>query len=151
MQVIMYAGGEFLTGDEIADALLEYSCALGEEDRAQLVQIPIREPDGTQTTARFLVGPASQIVAKAVSGDAEELVDEEVVARLRTLSRGSAFPRRPRSMSNSHGGQSCTTTTTCRSLPPPRQGSSHKDPVLRRSCATPTCCGALIVTASGAI
>ncbi|MDF2509708.1 MAG: hypothetical protein K0Q52_3567 [Microbacterium sp.] len=88
----MYADGEFLTDDEIADALLEYSCALGEEDRAQIVQIPIPESDGTQTTARFLVGPASQIVAKAVSSDAEKLVDEQAVARLRRLSRGLSFP-----------------------------------------------------------
>lgn len=88
----MYAGGEFLTGDDIADALLEYSRALGEEDQAQLVQIPIREPDGSHTTARFLIGPASQIVAKAVPADAYELVDEEVVARLRGLTRGLSFP-----------------------------------------------------------
>lgn len=92
MQLIMYAGGEFLTGDEIADALLEYSRALGEEDKAQLVQIPIRDSDGTQTTARFLIGPASQIVAKSVSSGSDELVDEEVVARLRSLTRGLNFP-----------------------------------------------------------
>lgn len=88
----MYAGGEFLTGDEIADALLEYSRALGEEDGAQLVQIPVREPDGSRTSARFLIGPASQIVAKMVSDGGEELVDEEVVARLRRLTRGLNYP-----------------------------------------------------------
>ncbi len=89
--MIMYAGGEFLTGDDIADALLEYSRALGEEDQAQLVQIPVREPDGSQTTARFLIGPASQIVAKAVPS-VDELVDKEVVARLRRLTRGLSYP-----------------------------------------------------------
>jgi hypothetical protein len=92
MQVITYAGGEFLTGDDIADALLEYSRALGEEDQAQLVQIPVREPDGSQTTARFLIGPASQIVAKAVPSGVDELVNDEVVARLRRLTRGLSFP-----------------------------------------------------------
>lgn len=92
MQIIMYAGGDFLTGDAIADALLEYSRALGEEDGAQLVEIPIRESDGSQTTARFLIGPASQIVAKAVSSDSDELVDVEVVERLRRLTRALSFP-----------------------------------------------------------
>jgi hypothetical protein len=92
MQMIVYAGGEFLTGDEIATALLEYSRALGEEDNAEIVEIPIVDDDGSRATARFLIGPASQIVTKSVRADSEELVDPEVVARLRLLTRGVSFP-----------------------------------------------------------
>ena len=90
--MIVYAGGEFLTGDEIATALLEYSRALGQEDTAQIVEIPIAEDDGSRATARFLIGPASQIVTKSVRAEAEELVDPEVVDRLRRLARGISFP-----------------------------------------------------------
>ena len=92
MQMIVYAGGEFLTGDEIAAALLEYSRALGQEDTAQIVEIPIAEGDGSRGTARFLIGPASQIVTKSVRADSGELIDPEVVDRLRRMTRSISFP-----------------------------------------------------------
>ena len=92
MQLIMYSGGEFLTGDDIAAALLEYSRALGQEDTAKIVEIPILEEDGSRTVATFLIGPASQIVTKAVRTDLDELVDADVVHRLRRLARAITHP-----------------------------------------------------------
>lgn len=90
--MIMYAGSEYLTGDEIANALLHYCRALGDEVRAEIVQIPVREPDDTVVTATFLIGPASQIVTKAVHGRGPELEDPQLVARLRELTRGTESP-----------------------------------------------------------
>lgn len=87
MQVIMYGGEEFLTGDEIADALLGYSRALGQEEQAEIVEIPVREDDGSTVSARFLIGPASQIIAKDVSDPGPELEDHDLVVRLRELTR----------------------------------------------------------------
>jgi hypothetical protein len=92
MRSIVYGGDEFLTGDDIADALLNYSRALGDEDRAEIIEIPVREPDGTVVSAKFLIGPASQIVAKAISGDGPELEDPELVRRLQELTRGVESP-----------------------------------------------------------
>lgn len=92
MQIIMYGGEEFLTGDDIADALLAYGRALGDEERAEIVQIPVREGDGTVVPAKFLIGPASQIVAKVVPGEAPELEDRELVLRLKELTRGVESP-----------------------------------------------------------
>lgn len=89
MQMIMYAGEEFVTGDAIADALLAYGRALGQEERAEIVEIPVREDDGSVTTAKFLIGPASQIVAKDVSVPGEEILDEE---RLELLTRHLESP-----------------------------------------------------------
>lgn len=88
----MYAGDEYLTGDAIADALLGYSRALGDDERAEIVEIPVREDDGTVVPAKFLIGPASQIVAKAVSGRGPEIEDEELVQRLQRLTRGVEAP-----------------------------------------------------------
>jgi hypothetical protein len=93
MQTIIYGGDTYLTGDEIADALLAYGRALGEDDRAELVEIPVREPDGAVVTAKFLIGPASQIVAKETPGEGPELEDPELVDRLRALTRGVESPR----------------------------------------------------------
>lgn len=90
--MIMYAGGEFLTGDEIANALLGYSRALGDENRAEIVEIPVRDSEGTVETARFLIGPASQIVARSVSGYGEELEDPDLVRRLSRLTVGTEAP-----------------------------------------------------------
>lgn len=92
MQTIIYGGDAYLTGDDIADALLAYGRALGEEDRAELVEIPVQEPDGGVVTAKFLIGPASQIVVKEVPGRGPELEDPALVERLRTLTRGVESP-----------------------------------------------------------
>ncbi|MBT2483521.1 MULTISPECIES: hypothetical protein [unclassified Microbacterium] len=93
MQTIMYAGDEYLTGDEIAYALLNYSRALGEENHAQVVEIPVREEDGSIARAKFLIGPASQIVAKSTPGHGPELEDEELVRQLKELTRNVESPR----------------------------------------------------------
>lgn len=94
--MISYAGREFLTGDDIAFALLELSRALGQEDTAEIVEIPIRDHDGLQLTAKFLIGPASQIVVTSVRDDPrgmEELTDTGLIARLRASTRDVSFPR----------------------------------------------------------
>lgn len=93
MHIIIYAGDEYLTGDEIADALMAYGRALSDEVRAEIVEIPVREPDGSVVSAKFLIGPASQIVAKSVPAQGSELEDDELVARLHRLVRGVESPR----------------------------------------------------------
>lgn len=84
---LAYAGSEFLTGDAIATALLDYSQALADAGTAGSVEIPIIGDDGTLTSATFLVGPASQIVATHAHTSHQELVDDEAVARIDGLTR----------------------------------------------------------------
>jgi len=83
----MYAGGEYLTGDEIALALLEYSESLAEVGEAAMVEIQIIADGDKRVQATFLIGPASQIVAIDVETHAGELVDDIVVEELRLLTR----------------------------------------------------------------
>ncbi|NYF17357.1 hypothetical protein HDC37_002185 [Microbacterium sp. AK009] len=87
MKVIVYAGSEFLTGDDLATALLEYSESLGAAHAAHIVEIPVREPDGSTVGATFLVGPASQIVVKDAPLSGAELSAPDVVAQLQSLTR----------------------------------------------------------------
>jgi hypothetical protein len=82
---IKYAGEELMTGDAIAEALLKYSEALAESGSASTVEIPTILDDGSRSTAKVLVGPASQIVAKPVESSFEELRDAEVVSRLSAM------------------------------------------------------------------
>src|SRR6476661_8776983 len=87
MKVLTYAGSQFLTGDDIAAAVMRYSEALAEQHTAANVEIPVVLSDGSRSTATFLVGPASQIVATDASVDGE-LTDPDVVERLNGLTRG---------------------------------------------------------------
>jgi len=80
MQRVNYAGGVFVTSDEVADALLEYAAVLANADRAATLDVPSAGDDGP-TTVKILVGPASQIVAEPVAGpdvdlDVDPFLDE---------------------------------------------------------------------------
>lgn len=83
--MIRYAGEALITGDEIADALLTLSVALAERGGASTVEIPTVSDDGTRSTVKVLVGPASQIVATPVESAFEELRDAHVVAHLSAM------------------------------------------------------------------
>ena len=87
MKLLIYAGDEYMTGDEIALELLKYSEALADNATAESVEIPILEPDGTRQSAIFLLGPASQIVAKNVDSGHDELVDPAAVEVLRARTK----------------------------------------------------------------
>ena len=87
MKGLVYAGGEYLTGDEIALAVLEYGEALAEVGSASMVEIPIIGEQGVLSHATFLLGPSSQIVATDAESAGDELVDEVVVEDLRLLTR----------------------------------------------------------------
>ncbi len=86
MERIYYAGDRFLTGTEVARALVEYAAALARQGSAAAIEIPVRHTDGTAGVVNFLVGPASQLVTESLHGDAgEEIVDEQLVERLQAL------------------------------------------------------------------
>lgn len=87
MQRIYYAGDHFLTGTEIANALVSYAAALAREGTAGAIEIPVRHEDDGQTgVVNFLVGPASQIMTEEVDARyGDEVRDKEVVKRLRAL------------------------------------------------------------------
>jgi len=87
VKLLIYAGDEYMTGDDIAIALLHYSEALAENDTAESVEIPILDADGSRQSAIFLLGPASQMVAKTIDVAYEELVDPDALEELRRRTR----------------------------------------------------------------
>jgi hypothetical protein len=76
MKRITYAGGSILTGDDVAEALLDYVTAhsLGEENVA--VDIRVLELDGTTRTHTLVLGPATQL---DVADVAEETLEGEAL------------------------------------------------------------------------
>jgi hypothetical protein len=82
MQRMYYCTGtSFLTGDDVADAVLEYAWVLAQYGRFDLVRVPTRRADGSDGSSTLLVGPSSQIstedVAAAEAGD--ELIAHQFV------------------------------------------------------------------------
>lgn len=87
MKTVIYAGSEFVTGDDIAAALLGCGRALAEAGEAEAVTVPTRGPDGSVVEVTVLIGPASQMVTRDAEAGREELVDEVAIARLDTIQR----------------------------------------------------------------
>lgn len=87
MKRIRYAGGSFLTGDAIADALLDYATALARAGTADHVIVPGLGADEAPTSVDVVVGPASQLIAEHEESGAEEPHHEEFVADLRRRTR----------------------------------------------------------------
>jgi hypothetical protein len=78
MRQVSYAGGTFVTGDRIADALLDYAVALANAARASTVDVPVAG-DGH---IRMLIGPASQVMSEVVEDAGPEPDGREFVEDL---------------------------------------------------------------------
>ncbi|WIB60163.1 hypothetical protein DEJ13_17250 [Curtobacterium sp. MCLR17_007] len=87
MKHINYDGSKILTGDDVADAVIEYAAALAGGDRADTVAVPAVAHDGTMTTTKILIGPASEVVVEDADEDELEMENDEFVARLRAAAR----------------------------------------------------------------
>jgi len=87
MKNIRYDGSVILTGDDVADAVIEYAAALSGGDRADTVEVPAVAPDGTMTTTKILIGPASELVVEDADEDELETDHTEFVTRLRSAAR----------------------------------------------------------------
>ncbi|MCA5924266.1 hypothetical protein [Curtobacterium oceanosedimentum] len=83
MKHIQYDRSSILTTDDVADAVIEYAAALAGGDRADTVSIPAVAADGTMTTTKVLIGPASQLVVEDAEEDELEGEHDQFVARLR--------------------------------------------------------------------
>ncbi|WP_127794063.1 hypothetical protein [Agromyces sp. LHK192] len=82
MHRIHYAGGELVTGDAIAEALIGLAAALARQHSAASVEIPVVGADGGIERAKLLLGPASQLVSEQLPGH-DDLDDAGTVAGLR--------------------------------------------------------------------
>lgn len=82
VKMIVYAGAELLTGDEIAIGVLRYCEALAGSVVAEIIEIPVREADGSLGVATLLVGPSSQMVVKSATSQWDEVHDVDVMRRL---------------------------------------------------------------------
>ena len=86
MKRILYAGGSFLTGDGIADAVLDYAAELANAGKAAKLVIPTLSLEQHRENVAMVVGPSSQLLAEPVVVG-HELTDDAFIAELRMRTR----------------------------------------------------------------
>ncbi len=83
MKYVIYGDNRVMTGDAIAEAVLDYAAALGENGTTDIVEIPTADEHGFGVTAEMLLGPASQVMTEPAPEDELEPEDEALVNELR--------------------------------------------------------------------
>jgi hypothetical protein len=82
VKYIVYGDNKVMTGDAIADAVLAYAAALGENGTTDIVEVPTCDEDGAAATAEMLLGPASQVMVEVAPDDELEPEDDDLVGEL---------------------------------------------------------------------
>jgi hypothetical protein len=92
---IQHAGGSVLTGDALADAVLDYARTLGNRHMLDVVDIPVINDHGESGQARMLIGSGIPLVSVTASSASPELVDQDAVNAIlrRTADKGVARAR----------------------------------------------------------
>jgi len=86
MKRIRYAGGSFVTGDAIADAMLDFAAELANAGKAAKLVVPSLDLEQRAEVVALVIGPSSQLLAEPVAGDSE-MLDEDFTAELRLRTR----------------------------------------------------------------
>jgi len=94
VKYIHYDATLILTGDLIADAVVDYAAALGANGRTDAISVPSVGDDGTVTRTLLLVGPSSELTVTVAPDDELEPEDPAFIRRLRDAAR-RAGPERP--------------------------------------------------------
>ncbi|GGK98146.1 hypothetical protein JOE58_003406 [Curtobacterium luteum] len=94
MKYISCEGVDVMTGDLIADAVMDYAAVLGANARTDSVSVPSVGPDGALIRTTLLVGPASEFVVIPAPDDVLEPEDPDFIRRLRDAA-GRAGDARP--------------------------------------------------------
>ena len=84
MKLLINNSGAYLTGDDIADAVLNYGMALANEQRVDLVEVPyvVTDDHGAIGSVRLTVGWRADVSATQHQGDHPELLDDSLLLDL---------------------------------------------------------------------
>ena len=83
---ILYAGGSFLTGDGIADAVLDYAAELANAGKAAKLDVPALDLEQRREQVSLVIGPSSQLMAEPIVVG-QEMEDETFTQQLRRRTR----------------------------------------------------------------
>ena len=83
MKRIIYGETSWLLGDAAADTVLEYAVELARRDSASSVDLVVLDPAGAEQTVRFLIGPATMMMAETTGSAFPEPDNTAAVAAMR--------------------------------------------------------------------
>lgn len=87
MKALTTRVGTYVTGDAVADAVLEYALALARARQIDLVDVPFRAADGEIARVRFRIGWMTDVDAVADGRRGPEVTDDAATAELRARER----------------------------------------------------------------
>lgn len=82
MKRIHNAAGSVLTGDVLADAVLDYARTLGNRHLLDIVDVPVINEHGEVGHARMLIGSGVQLMSVTAASIFPELVDRDALAQI---------------------------------------------------------------------
>jgi hypothetical protein len=92
MKSVTYADKTVLSGDEVADVLIDYAATLADHGRADSVSIAAWTEEGEPIEASFVLGTGTNVMAETMSSELPDPDNAAVVAamtqRLEQLRRG---------------------------------------------------------------
>ena len=94
MRRLYYAGGDVLLADATCKAVLRYARALAENQRYEVLSLPVIGVGGEKGDAHLLLGPTSELFSTPVVTGGDELEDLELVRDLEQRTQG-LHPARP--------------------------------------------------------
>jgi hypothetical protein len=83
MKRILYSGGTIVTGDQVADAILEYASELARHEFSDTIDVPTITDAGLAGHTQLLLGPASQFVVEEYETGSDDPIDEGLVETIR--------------------------------------------------------------------
>lgn len=85
MKRIIYGETSWLVGDDAADTVLLYAVELAQRDSAASVDLTVLDGAGAEQTVKFLIGPATMMMAETTWSSLPEPDNSTAVDRMREL------------------------------------------------------------------
>lgn len=82
MKLLTNRSGSYLTGDDIADAVMIYGLALTRSRNVDLVEIPLLMPDQSIRRVELLIGWNNQLSSTTQLNQPEELLEFDTIVDL---------------------------------------------------------------------
>jgi hypothetical protein len=92
MKYVSNGVGSFLTGSDIADAVLAYGLALSRLRMRDIVDIPFVDTSGIRRRAQFVVGWVTDLTVTTSGWASDELIEPETAGALRSKTAGVETP-----------------------------------------------------------
>ena len=86
MRKVTYAAESFVTTDEVAHALVQFTTAVAQKGTSASVDVPAVDEDGQPVMVQLVIGPASEVISTPDPADpVYDARSEQAVAELRRL------------------------------------------------------------------